>query len=107
MVEKARPEFRSRLIAAIQLTRPGALPPGASAALVDAMIEETEAMAAPLDFNRLVATDKVTKRGLVALLDLFMGIMVLVSRGATPLGLVRPAFFANILLPLKARLFVP
>ncbi len=107
MVEKARPEFRSRLIAAIQLTRPGALPPGASAALVDAMIEETEAMAAPLDFNRLVATDKLKKLGLVALLVLFMGIMALVFGGATPLDLLRRAFLANIPLPRKTRLFVP
>jgi len=30
MVEKARPEFSSRLIAAVQLARPGAVPPSAS-----------------------------------------------------------------------------
>ncbi len=107
MVEKARPEFRSRLIAAIQLTRPGALPPGASAALVDAMIEETEAMAAPLDFNRLVATDKLKKLGLVALLVSFMGIMALVFGGATPLDLLRRALLANIPLPRKTLVFVP
>src|SRR4029079_6971920 len=30
MVEKARPAFRSRLIASLQLTRPNGIPPGAS-----------------------------------------------------------------------------
>ena len=36
MVERARPEFRGRLIAAIQLTRPSEVAPGTSAAMVDA-----------------------------------------------------------------------
>src|SRR6185295_6256610 len=56
MMEKARPEFRSRLIASIQLTRPNALPPGASAMLVDAMVEQTEALAEPIEFQRVVPT---------------------------------------------------
>src|SRR5882762_7732403 len=45
MVEKARPKFRSRLIASLQLTRPGAIQPGSSAEMVDALVEETETMA--------------------------------------------------------------
>src|SRR6266700_5375520 len=55
MVEKARSGFRSRLIAAVQLTRPGAIPAGTSGAMVDAMVQETEAMAAPMDFNAIVS----------------------------------------------------
>src|SRR6185436_19198764 len=47
MVDKARPEFRSRLIASVQLTRPGAIPPSASASLADALVTETEALAKP------------------------------------------------------------
>src|SRR5256885_12469774 len=49
-VEKARSVFRTRLIAAVQLTRSGAITAEASAAMVNAMVEETEAIAAPMDF---------------------------------------------------------
>src|SRR5947208_7931769 len=59
MVEKARPVFRSRLIASVQLTRPGAVASGVSTALVEATVEETEAIAAPMDFNEIVPTDKL------------------------------------------------
>src|SRR5436190_7667324 len=61
MVEKARPPFRSRLIASLQLTRPGGIPPGASPMLVDSMVEETEALAKPIDFNAIVSTDRLTR----------------------------------------------
>src|SRR5262249_22930598 len=67
MVERARPEFRSRLIASIQLARPGAVPPGASASLVDATVEETEAIAMPVDFTGIRSIDKLKKLGAVAL----------------------------------------
>src|SRR5215212_1395491 len=66
MVEKARPKFRSRLIASLQLTRPGAIPPGASAALVAAMVQETQEMAQGIDFKPVVATDRLKKFGLMA-----------------------------------------
>src|SRR5205814_4275380 len=45
MIERARPTFRSRLIASLQLTRPGAIPPGASVALVSALVDETQSIA--------------------------------------------------------------
>src|SRR3989442_12713858 len=54
MVERARPEFRTRLIAAIQLLRPGAVPPGAAHSLVGALVAETEALARPSDFRQIV-----------------------------------------------------
>ena len=42
MVEKARPEFRTRLIASLQLARPGGLTPGSSPTLVAALVRETD-----------------------------------------------------------------
>src|SRR3954468_21985812 len=59
MVEKARSIFRSRMIASVQLTRPGVIPPGASQAMVDALVQETEVIAAPMDFNSIVSADKL------------------------------------------------
>src|SRR4051812_35283800 len=63
MVEKARPTFRSRLIASLQLTRPGAIPPGSSAALVAALVAETQTLAHSVDFNAIVPTDRLKKFG--------------------------------------------
>ena len=41
-VEKAHPEFRSRLISAVQFSRAGALPPGSAISLARMTITETE-----------------------------------------------------------------
>ena len=41
-VESAEPDFRSRLISAVQFSRPGAVPAGASVSLVRAMIGQAE-----------------------------------------------------------------
>jgi hypothetical protein len=106
IVEKACPQFRSRLIASIQLTRPGAIPPGASAALVDAMVEQTEAMAAPMDFNRIVPTDKLKKLGAVAVLVLLLAGVTLVWGGPDVRDLVRRAFLSNVPVPRKTRVLV-
>ena len=40
-IEKAQPDFRTRLIASLQLSRPGALAPGDSQALVRALVADT------------------------------------------------------------------
>jgi hypothetical protein len=106
MVEKARPEFHSRLIAAIQLTRPGAIPPGASVVLADATVEQTEAFAAPFDFNRIVPTGQLKKLGALALAVLLIGSGALLAGGATPLDLLKRAFLSNISVPRKTRVSV-
>src|SRR2546422_276280 len=41
-VERVIPDFRTRLIAAVQLTKPQGIPPGGSARLVQALVAETE-----------------------------------------------------------------
>jgi len=61
MVEKARPIFRSRLIASLQLARPGAVPPTASKGLALATIEETERVARSTDFASIVSTERLKK----------------------------------------------
>ena len=57
-VEKGKPEFRSRLIASLQLTRPAALAPNTAVALVRRLVEETEALAKSIDFTEVVRTDR-------------------------------------------------
>ncbi len=107
LVEKARPEFRSRLIAALQLTRPNGIPPGASPALVDAMVEETEAVAAPINFNAIISTDRLVKLGALAVIVTLLGVAGLVTGKWTVTDLLKRAFLSRIPVPRKTRVVVP
>jgi hypothetical protein len=107
LVEKAQPEFRSRLIASIQLARPHAIPPGQSAALAEAMIEQAEAVAAPMDFNTVVPADKLKKLGTVAGAVAFLGAVGLVWGRPDTSDLLKRAFLSNIPVPRKTRVIVP
>jgi hypothetical protein len=104
MVEKARPVFRSRLIASIQLTRPDAIPPGASAMLVDAMVEQTEAMAEPMEFQRVVPTGPLKKTAAWAIVSLLVGLVLFVSGGVVTRDLLKRAFLSTTPVPRKTRL---
>jgi hypothetical protein len=107
MVERAQPEFRGRLIASIQLTQAGALPPGASAGMVDALVEETEAMAERADFSRIVSTDKLRKLGALAAFVLALGGFGLSYGRPTTTDLLQRAFLFQTPVPRKTRLTVP
>ena len=106
MVEKARPEFRSRLIASIQLARPGAVPPGASSTMANATVEQTEAVAAPLEFNRIVPTDRLKKLGAVAVTVAILGGVALAFGGPDVRDLLKRALLSNIPVPRKTRVIV-
>src|SRR5258706_3372720 len=91
MVEKARPTFRSRLIASLQLTRPGAIPPGSSAALVAAMVNETQEIAAKVDFQPIVPTDRLKKFGAMGAMVLLIAILGIAWGQETAWDLLRRA----------------
>ena len=107
MVERARPEFHSRLIAAIQLRRPGAVPPGASRSLVDAMVRETEALAQPVEFPKIVPTERLRKLGMLAVVVPLIGVLGFISGRSVCVDLLKRAFLANIPVPRKTRILVP
>jgi len=107
MIEKARPEFRSRLISAVQLARPGAVPPGASSALASATIAETEALAGPFDFRQIVPTDRLKKFGLMAVMVPMLGILGFAAGRETCTDLLKRVFLSNIPVPRKTRIIVP
>jgi hypothetical protein len=65
-VERQQPSFSTRLIACIQLTRPGAILAGASPALVQALVQETETLSRPINFARVVKTDRLRKQATFA-----------------------------------------
>src|SRR2546430_14925846 len=51
MVERERPEFATRLIASVQLGRPGAVAAGGAPTIVRAMISQKGGVAAPMAFR--------------------------------------------------------
>ena len=107
MVEKARPEFRTRLIAAIQLVRPGAVPPGVSRSLVGALVEETEALARPSDFRDIVCSERLTRLGAMAVVVLLVGLMGFLAGRQTCADLLRRVCLARIPVPRKTHIIVP
>ena len=108
-VEEANPEFRTRLIASIQLSRPEAIPIGASASLVRAMVMQAESLADRIDFTRVVSTDWLMKISIIAALVLLTGLSSYVygRRDGVSSDLLARAFLSNTPVPRKTRIDVP
>ena len=107
MVERARPEFRSRLIAVVQLGRSGAAAPNTSQGLVNALVQETEAMAGTTDFRRVVPKDRLRMFGVMALVVLIMTVAGLVAGRETCGVLLRRWMLSSDAVPRKTRIVVP
>jgi len=107
MVEKGKPGFRSRLIAAVQLARPGAVPPSASTSLADALVEETAALARPVDFASIVPTERLKKFGALAVIVPVLALAGFLAARETSTALLRRVFLSNELVPRKTRILVP
>ena len=79
LVEKHFPVFNSRLISALQLTRPGALHGAEAAGLVSALVRQTEQEAEKVDFNSIVRTNSLRRRvcwllGIIAVAGVCFGL---------------------------------
>ncbi|MBI3875850.1 MAG: hypothetical protein HY300_07815 [Verrucomicrobia bacterium] len=61
MVEHGKPQFQTRLIASLQLTRVDAVQPGTSSELVEALVDETERLARPVDFTEVISTRQLRR----------------------------------------------
>ena len=106
MVEDFEPAFRTRLIASIQLARPGAVPAGGSASLARALIAQTEALAEPMDFTRVVRTDRLLRTAALAGLILLLGLAsFLYARDVAGDLLQRSLFLSDIPVPRNTRVF--
>lgn len=101
LVERLRPELRTRLIASVQLGRPGALPPGASAIMVDALVEQTEAAAARIDFNKIVSRDRFNTLAAAAACVLVIAIIGFLSGRPVTSDLLKRALLGNVPVPRK------
>lgn len=107
MVEKARPEFRTRLIAAVQLARPGAVPPGASDSLAAAVIAEAETLARPADFRTIVPLSDLKKFAVMALIIPTLALAGFYHGRDVCLDLLKRVFLSNVPVPRKTRIIVP
>jgi hypothetical protein len=66
VVEKGKPEFRSRLIASLQLTRPESAQPNMAMILVQRLVLETEKLADSMDFTEVISTERFKRIALYA-----------------------------------------
>jgi hypothetical protein len=107
MMEKARSEFRGRLIAAVQLARPGAVPPSASTSLVNALVEETESLARPVDFASIVPTERLRKFGAMAVVVAVLALAGFLAARGTCTVLLKRVFLSHEPVPRKTRILVP
>lgn len=107
-VEDAHPQFGSRLIAAIQLGRPNAVPAGASAAFVRATIAQAESIARGIDFANVIPTDRTIKLSIAAALAVVLGLtaFALGRRDNVSSDLLARAFLSNTPVPRKTRIDV-
>jgi len=103
MVERAHPDFRSRLIASVQLTRPRAVPPGGSTALVRALVAETETMAATHDFGAVVRLDRLGRAAGAAAVLLAAGFAAFAWGGESSVDLLKRVFLSSTPVPRKTR----
>lgn len=102
-VERAFPQFRSRLISSIQFPRPGVIPPGAATSLARMTIVETEALAAPLDFSQVVKTADLQKASVWSIAVLALGLFTFMYGGEVTRDLLKRVFLSSTPVPRHTR----
>lgn len=102
-VEKAFPQFRSRLISSIQFPRPGVIPAGGAPSLARMTIAETESMAAPLDFTEVVKTGELKKVAGWTFAVLAIGLFAFMYGGEISRSLLKRAFLSSTPVPRHTR----
>ena len=104
LVEKARPEFSSRLIASVQLTEPGGISTGESSDLVRALVEETESLARVIGFDQFVKTDQLKRVAGLAVIVFVVGLFSFIAGGKDSVDLFKRAFLSTTPVPRKTRI---
>ncbi len=107
MVEREVPSLGTRLIAAVQLARPGAVQAGASLQLARALIIQAELMAQSINFPDVVKTDRLARTALLSALILFAGIGSFAWTQETSVELLKRTFLVDVPVPRKTRVAIP
>jgi len=105
-IEKAKPQFRSRLISSIQFPRPGVIAPGTAASLARMTIAETEELARPMDFTEVIPTKELKKTAAWAFAVLALGVFSFMYGGQVSRDLLKRAFLSSTLVPRHTRVDV-
>ncbi|MFI5378399.1 MAG: hypothetical protein ACHRHE_03760 [Tepidisphaerales bacterium] len=106
MVEREVPILGTRLIAAVQLARPGALQPGASVQLARAVIWQAEQLAQSIHFPDVVKTDRLARTALLSALILLAGIGSFAWTQETSIELLKRTFLVDVPVPRKTRIAI-
>jgi uncharacterized protein DUF4175 len=101
MIEKALPIFRSRYIASVQLARAKEL---GSPVLVRALLAETNALAATLNFHKVVKTDRLRHVVKITAAVLAVVVTLCILAGHATLPLFARALLFNAALPRKTQI---
>ena len=101
LVEQALPDFRTRLIASVQLTRPGALHSNDSEAMVQVLVKQTEALATPVNFRSVVSIRHFLGCSLMAVLVIFAAVLALRFGAPASGALLCRAILLNVPVPHK------
>ncbi len=106
-VERTHPDFRSRLISAVQFSRLETAPAGASPAMVKALIRETESFAGPMDFSRVITIEPAVRAAAIAALIVVLGMTGFAYGGESALALLKRAMLVpGVDVPRKTRVKV-
>lgn len=105
-VEKARPQFRSRLISSIQFARPGVVDAGTAASLARMTIAETEELARPMDFTEIIATKDLKTVSAWSVGVLALGLFAFMYGGDVSVDLLKRAFLSSTPVPRHTRVVV-
>ena len=106
IVEKARPEFRSRLISSIQFPRPGVVAAGTAVSLARMTIAETESLARPIDFTEVISAKELKKVLVWAFAVVALGVFAFMYGGEVSRDLLKRAFLSSIPVPRHTRVEV-
>ena len=102
MIERARPEFRSRFIGAVQLAKsPEAV---TSPSLVKALVAETTAMSATMDFSSVVDAARMRSSARFAILAVLLTMLLAIAGGHRTLPLIQRALLGTNPVPRKTLL---
>jgi len=102
MIERARPEFRSRFIAAVQLAKsPEA---ATSPSLVKALVAETTAMSATMDFSSVVDATRMRSSTRFAVLAVLLTALLAMAGGHRTWPLIQRALLGTNPVPRKTLL---
>src|SRR3954453_23521459 len=103
-VEGWSPALGNRLITAVQLSRPDALPAGAAGALVGETTRQAERIAAPLDFSAVVKPDRFMRNVAIAGLIFVLFAIGMARAGGNGIDLFKRALLVpGVEVPRKTR----